>query len=83
MDDVSKADLNWIRHELESVSHDAAWKVASLISQASAVRNGLDQPLTPEEMDSLNLLINRLNSATRHAEKIVKILCKRSREPLP
>ncbi|WP_343724757.1 hypothetical protein [Herbaspirillum huttiense] len=79
MGDVSKADLDRIRHELGAVSHDAAWKVTSLIIQASAVRNGLDQPLTPEESDSLHLLITRLNSVARHAEEIVKILYKRSR----
>ncbi|ALU87603.1 hypothetical protein [Herbaspirillum rubrisubalbicans] len=74
MGEITKADLDRIRHELASVYHDAAWKVASLIIQASAVRNGLDQPLAPEEWESLNLVINRLNSAARHAEKVVKYL---------
>ncbi|WP_343742305.1 hypothetical protein [Herbaspirillum huttiense] len=80
MGEISKADLDRIRNELSSVYRDAAWKVASLIIQASAVRNGLDQPLAPEEWESLNLVINRLNSAARQAEKILKRLDKRSRE---
>ncbi|MRT31902.1 hypothetical protein [Herbaspirillum sp. CAH-3] len=80
MGEASKADLDRIRHELDAVSYDAAWKVTSLILQASAVRNGLDQPLAPEERDSLDFLINRLNSAARDAEEIVNILYKLSRE---
>lgn len=80
MGEISKADLDRIHNELSTVYRDAAWKVASLIIQASAVRNGLDQPLAPEEWESLNLVINRLNSAARQAEKIVKRLDKRSRE---
>jgi hypothetical protein len=80
MGHVSKTDFDRIRHELESVSHDAARKVTSLIIHASAVRNGLDQPLTPEERDSLDLLINRLNGTARRAEEILKILYKRSQE---
>lgn len=76
MGETSKSDLERIRHELASVYHDAAWKVVSLIIQASAVRDGLDRPLTPEEWERINLLINRLNSTARDAEKVLKYLDK-------
>ncbi|ONN67173.1 hypothetical protein [Herbaspirillum sp. VT-16-41] len=69
-----KAELDQIRHELATVYQDAAWKVAALVVRVSTVRNGLDQPLQPEEWQHLKLLINRLDSTARHAEQVLRRL---------
>ncbi len=66
-----RTELDRIRRELAQVYNDAAWKAAALITRASTVRDGLDQPLDPEEWENLRLIIHRLNSAARHAEQVL------------
>ncbi|WP_075255954.1 hypothetical protein [Herbaspirillum camelliae] len=72
MSKPDKAELDRIRRELAEVYHEAAWKAAALITRASVVRDGLDQPLEPDEWESLRLILNRLTSAARHAEQVLR-----------